>query len=338
MHIEHNKSLREFNTFGIDVNAAQFASVKSTGELRELLRDHSRESLFILGGGSNMLLTKEISELVVHIDIKGIEIAEEDDTSVTLKVMAGENWHDFVMYCVDHGYGGIENLSLIPGNVGAAPIQNIGAYGVELKDVFIQCEALNLLSNEVETFDKEQCKFDYRDSVFKNELKGKYVIVSVTLNLSKEGYHKINSSYGAINDILSDRNISEPGIKDISEAVISIRRSKLPDPDEIGNSGSFFKNPVLTAEAFNEFLNKFPEAPYYTISENEFKVPAGWLIQQAGFKGVKRGDAGVHDRQALVLVNHGSASGTEILELSAEIQEKVLEMFNIPLEREVNVF
>ena len=336
MQIEYDKSLKAYNTFGIDVAAAEFVSVRSIAELQEVVSIHGSKPLFILGGGSNMLLTEKVEALVIHLDIKGIEVVDEDSTSVTVESMAGENWHEFVLNCVHKDYGGLENLSLIPGNVGASPIQNIGAYGVELKDVFESCRALNLKSNEIEEFTASDCKFGYRNSVFKNELKGKYVILSVKLKLTKPGFHKLNTSYGAIKDTLSEMNITEAGIAEISRAVIAIRKSKLPDPKVIGNSGSFFKNPVVSEAVFKPFIERNPEAPYYELENDQYKIPAGWLIPHAGFKGIRRGDAGVHDKQALVLVNHGSASGREILELSEEIQRKVKELYGIELEREVN--
>ena len=336
MLIEKNKSLREYNTFGIDVLAKAFVSIKSEEELSALLKAYRPKDLFILGGGSNLLFTSSLDKLVVHINLKGIGVASETDEEVVLEISAGENWHDLVMHCIDQGYGGIENLSLIPGNTGTAPIQNIGAYGVELKDVFVSCRAVEIKSGKTLEFSKDDCKFGYRNSIFKNELKGKFIITSVRLRLTKRD-HKLNTSYGAISDILAENNIVEPSIKDISEAVITIRQSKLPDPNVLGNSGSFFKNPVLDKSNFLAFQNKFPEAPYYEVSDTEFKVPAGWLIEEAGFKGKRFGDAGIHEKQALVLVNHGTASGKEIWELAQRIQKRVKVLFDIDIEPEVNV-
>jgi UDP-N-acetylmuramate dehydrogenase len=336
MFIEKYKSLREYNTFGIDVPARAFVSVESIKDLKIILNDHQADEIFILGGGSNMLLTAPIDKLVLHINLKGIKVISEDEDHVILEAQAGENWHDLVMYCIDKNFGGIENLSLIPGNTGAAPIQNIGAYGVELEDVFVSCTAFDISTGTLRHFTKQECKFGYRNSIFKNEARNKYIITSVQLRLTKRD-HKINSSYGAITEVLSKRNITEPTIKDISEAVIAIRRSKLPDPAEIGNSGSFFKNPVLTAEEFRIFRSRYQEAPYYEVSATEFKVPAGWLIDKAGFKGKRYGDAGIHRNQALVLVNYGNASGSEIWELAQKIQKKVKDDFGIYLEPEVNV-
>lgn len=337
MQLEHNKSLKDYNTFGIDAKASEFVSITTLEQLHDVVSLSPKKRLFILGGGSNMLLTTTLDARVVHINIKGIDIHEESEEAVVLDVMAGENWHELVLHCVNEGYGGIENLSLIPGNVGAAPIQNIGAYGVELKDVFVSCEALDLEANELRTFNIDECQFGYRNSIFKQDAKGKYVIVSVRIELTKEGFHKLNTSYGAIVDTLAEMNIADPGIKDISDAVIAIRKSKLPDPAEIGNSGSFFKNPVIDKASFNKLMDAYPETPYYELNANQYKIPAGWLIQTAGYKGIRRGDAGVHDKQALVLVNHGDAKGQEILELAMEIQEQIKKQFNIVLEREVNV-
>ncbi|MCW5519313.1 UDP-N-acetylmuramate dehydrogenase [Aureitalea sp. L0-47] len=336
MLIEKNKSLREYNTFGIDVLAKAFVSITSDEALTALLKSYKPKDLFIIGGGSNLLLTSNIDKLVVHINLKGISVASETEDMVILEISAGENWHELVMYCIERDYGGIENLSLIPGNTGTAPIQNIGAYGVEIKDVFESCRAVETLTGESRIFTAEDCKFGYRNSVFKNELKGKYIITSVNLRLTKKN-HELNTSYGAIADILSEKNIDKPEIKDISDAVIAIRQSKLPDPAELGNSGSFFKNPILNKAAFSSFRSKFPEAPFYEVSSSEFKIPAGWLIEEAGFKGKRYGDAGIHEKQALVLVNHGNASGLEIWELAQRIQKRVKVLFSIDIEPEVNV-
>lgn len=336
MEVLEHKSLKNFNTFGIDCKARYFVSVSDLSELEEALKLGIHENLLVLGGGSNMLLTRDVDALVVHLDLRGIEVISEDESEVKLKVMAGENWHDLVMYCVDKNWGGIENLSLIPGNVGTAPIQNIGAYGVELKDVFESCTALEIDSLESKTFSKDDCKFEYRNSLFKNEAKGRYIITSVTIRLTNKDHLK-STSYGAIRSKLAENNISEPSIKDISEAVISIRRSKLPDPKEIGNSGSFFKNPVVSKDEFEKFQSANPMAPFYEVSSTQFKIPAGWLIEKAGFKGKRFGDAGVHKNQALVLVNHDAATGKEIWELALSIQKKVYEQFGILIEPEVNV-
>lgn len=336
MQIESNKSLREFNTFNIDVKAKSFVSVNSVETLKEALRNYATEDKFILGGGSNILLTSDLDVLVLHINLRGIKILEESEEEVVLEVQAGENWHEFVCYCLEAGYGGVENLSLIPGNVGTAPIQNIGAYGVELKDVFVRCEAIEIKTQQQRTFTKTDCEFGYRDSIFKNEAKGHYIITSVALKLTKKN-HKLSTSYGAIRDELAKEGKTQPGIQDVSSAVIAIRKSKLPDPSELGNSGSFFKNPVVSAEEFQQFRNKHPEAPYYEVSATEFKIPAGWLIEQAGFKGQRFGDAGVHEKQALVLVNYGEATGEQIRELAMTIQQKVRDLFGIYIEPEVTI-
>jgi UDP-N-acetylmuramate dehydrogenase len=336
MLIETNKSLKNLNTFGIDCKAQFYVSVTSSSQLISMLSDSTYEDCFILGGGSNMLLTKDINALVIHLNLKGIKILSETEDFVTIEAMAGENWHEFVLYCIEKSFGGLENLSLIPGNTGTTPIQNIGAYGVELKDTFESCKAIEIESKTEVQFSRKACKFGYRTSVFKSDLKGKYVITSVVFKLTKTS-HKKSTSYGAIQHHLTEKNIRKPTLKNISDAVIAIRKSKLPDPEKIGNSGSFFKNPVIDAETFQDFELRFPKAPFYKVSQTEFKIPAGWLIEQAGFKGLRFGDAGVHKNQALVLVNYGNASGNEILELAQRIQKKVEEEFGIFLEPEVNI-
>ncbi len=336
MKIEHHKSLKAFNTFGIDVTASEFVEIKSESELESILSKDSNKELFILSGGSNMLLTKNVDALVLHIAIKGINILEDFNEFVVVSVNAGENWHDFVQYCIKNDYGGLENLSLIPGYVGSAPIQNIGAYGVELKDTMVSCKAIEKATGEKHIFSNKDCKFGYRNSIFKNEVKGKYIITQVSFKLTKKD-HVLNTSYGAITEALENKGVSKPTIKDVSEAVIAIRKSKLPDPEEIGNSGSFFKNPVISKNHFSKLQESHPDIPSYTINENNIKVPAGWLIEQCGFKGKRWNDAGVHKKQALVLVNYDNATGQEILELSKRIQKKIKEKFNINLETEVNI-
>jgi UDP-N-acetylmuramate dehydrogenase len=332
-------SLKEYNTFGIDVYAREILSVTSVADLQRILKEKRPSELFIIGGGSNMLLTKDLDKCVVHINNKGYDVLDlpSDENEVLLKVAGGENWHDFVLYCIDHNYGGVENLSLIPGNVGTAPIQNIGAYGVELKDVFYECEAVSRKDGTIKTFSRDESNFGYRDSVFKTELKDQYVITSVTFRLTSKN-HTITTDYGAIYDTLIAKGITEPSIKDVSEVVVEIRQSKLPDPAKIGNSGSFFKNPVISQAVFSELRKKFPEIPYYPIGSDQIKVPAGWLIEQAGFKGKRYGDAGVHEKQALVLVNYDKATGTEIWELALQIQEEVKVKFGLTITPEVNVF
>lgn len=336
MVIEHNVSLQPFNTFGLDAKAKSYCNITNEAALIEVLKTKSNQPIFILGGGSNMLLTKNIEALVLHINLKGIEVVNETDDTVFVKAMAGENWHQFVLWCIEHNYGGIENLSLIPGNVGTSPIQNIGAYGVELKDVFESCEAINVNSQDTRTFTKEDCKFGYRESVFKQDLKGEYIITSVTFKLSKQN-HNLHTDYGAIKQQLQTSSIENPTIKDVSNAVIAIRQSKLPDPKEIGNSGSFFKNPVITLDQFKTLQSNFPEVPSYKVSDTLVKVPAGWLIEQAGFKGKRFKDYGVHKKQALVLVNYGNANGSDIYDLALLIQKTIKRIFNISIETEVNI-
>ncbi len=280
MNIEQNISLKKYNTFGINAIAKRFISVNSIEELKEVIA--SEKDIFLLGGGSNLLLTSDIEKLVIHINLKGIIVNDTVKDIVYVTAEAGENWHEFVIWCILQNYGGLENLSLIPGNVGTAPIQNIGAYGVELKDTFFQLKALEIETGKIEIFNNEDCLFEYRNSIFKNELKGKYIILNVTFKLFTTN-HKINASYGAINTYLE--NSEKPTIKDVSEAVIAIRNSKLPDPKDIGNSGSFFKNPVIDSISFKILQKKYIDIPHYIVTENEIKVPAGWLIEQCGFKG-----------------------------------------------------
>lgn len=336
MHIQKNISLKPYNTFGIDVTADKFVSVSSIDDLIAIFSSHKNENIIILGGGSNILLTKPVKGLVVHLNLKGKSIVHEDENIVHIKGFAGENWHDFVLWCLDHDFGGIENLSLIPGNLGTAPMQNIGAYGIEIKDVMVYCDVLDLENLTIKTITNEECGFGYRDSIFKNEKKSKYIIVSVTLELTKNN-HTLHTSYGAIKEELQNMGINNPTIKDVSSAVINIRRSKLPDPKEIGNSGSFFKNPVIPREKYSHLQNIFPDIPQYPVSENFVKVPAGWLIEKAGFKGKTLGSYGVHKKQALVLVNYGGAKGTDILELALLIQKTIDRIFGIEIETEVNI-
>ena len=284
-----------------------------------------------------MLLTQDIQKLVVHVNLKGREIVEENDDFAIVKAQAGENWHEFVLWCIDQNFGGIENLSLIPGNVGTTPIQNIGAYGVEIKDTMFSCDALNLKTLEIETFTKAQCKFEYRESVFKNELKNQYIITSVCFKLTKKN-HKVSTTYGAIETELQHQNIQNPTLKDVSNAVIAIRQSKLPDPKELGNSGSFFKNPIIDQPVFEELLSRFPDTPHYAAPDGRVKLAAGWLIEQCGFKGLVDGHTGTWKNQALVLVNHGGATGQEVYRFSERIIETVQHKFGVLLEREVNIF
>jgi len=336
MNIVQQQSLKKYNTFGIEAFASEFCEVNSISDLARVLKENQEKKLFILGGGSNMLLTQNVDAFVLHINNKGIEVVDENDDFVWVKGNAGEVWHEFVQYCIKHNYGGIENLSLIPGNVGATPIQNIGAYGVEIKDTFVSCEAMKIDTQEITTFDKTACKFGYRESVFKADLKNQYVIVSVVFKLTKKN-HQLNTSYGDIDVELVNMGIKNPTIQEVSKAVIAIRESKLPNPKELGNSGSFFKNPIVPIEVYEKAKANYPDMPHYPVSETLVKVPAGWLIEQAGFKGKRFGDAGIHTKQALVLVNYGNATGNEIWNVAQNIQKTILEKYGISIEAEVNV-
>ena len=336
MQIHQNFSLKKYNTFGIEAKAKQFVAVHNLEELKLVLENYRNDEKFILGGGSNMLLTQNIDALVIHVDLKGKKVIKEDDNFVWVESNAGENWHEFVLWTINQNYGGLENMSLIPGNVGTTPVQNIGAYGAEIKDTFVSCDAMNIETQEMKTFTKDECNFGYRESIFKHEAKGKYIITSVVYKLTKHN-HKISVEYGDIKSELAKNNISSPTIKDVSNAVIAIRQSKLPDPKELGNSGSFFKNPVISRELFLKVQEKFPEVKYFEVSPTEVKVPAGWLIEHAGLKGYRKDDAGVHKNQALVLVNYGNATGQDILNLSKYIQKTVFDKYGIAIEAEVNV-
>lgn len=337
MQIRENISLRPYNTFGIDAKAKRFATFGSITELEELLncRLPVADCRLILGGGSNILLTKDFDGAVLKNELMGIEIVKEDDEHVYVKAGAGENWHGLVMHCVENGFAGMENLSLIPGNVGASPMQNIGAYGVEVKDVFHELEAYHLHDRALVKFSLPDCGFGYRESVFKRKYKGQFVIVSVTFRLNKKPV--FHTGYGAIQQELEKMGVQELSIKAISQAVINIRSSKLPDPKEVGNAGSFFKNPPVEKAKFNELKRAHPSIPSFPFDEGHVKVPAGWLIEQCGWKGFRRGDAGCYPKQALVLVNYGNASGEEIYALSGEILQSVKDKFGIELEREVNI-
>ncbi|PCI35548.1 MAG: UDP-N-acetylenolpyruvoylglucosamine reductase [Flavobacteriaceae bacterium] len=334
MKIQHNISLKQYNTFGIDVNAERFIEINSVIELKSLLK--KEKDLFIISGGSNMLLLSDIKTLVVFLNIEGIIIQETQENDVFVTANSGENWHDFVLWCIDQNYGGLENLSLIPGNVGSCPIQNIGAYGVEVKDTIHQVTAIEINTGKTRVFSNQECDFGYRNSIFKNELKGKYIITTVAFKLTKSE-HIIYDSYGAIRAVLDENSITEPTISDVSKAIVGIRASKLPDPKQIGNSGSFFKNPVVKKIVFEQIQRNNPTMPFYKVNDDAFKIPAGWLIETCGFKGKRYGDAGVHKNQALVLVNFGNATGNEIYTLAQKIQTSVSETFGIPLEIEVNI-
>ncbi|WP_397303900.1 UDP-N-acetylmuramate dehydrogenase [Nonlabens ulvanivorans] len=339
MEIRSHFSLNEYNTFGISAFAKAYTSVSTIQQLREVLAYYYNEEVFLLGGGSNMLLLNDIERPVVHVNLKGIDLLKQDNEHVFVQAMAGENWHDFVIFCIENNWAGIENMALIPGNVGTSPIQNIGAYGVELKDTFVSCTVMNIKTGDVKTLHLEDCKFGYRESIFKNEALGKYVITSVTFKLTditKTNDYQLKTSYGAILNELENLQI-EPSIQSVAQAVINIRSSKLPDPKVIGNSGSFFKNPIIEKSYYEDLIRMHPFIPHYPVNEKQVKVPAGWLIDQCGFKGQRRGDAGVHDKQALVLVNHDNASGQEIIALAKEIQSMVQNRYGITIETEVNL-
>ncbi|MEZ4936409.1 MAG: UDP-N-acetylmuramate dehydrogenase [Crocinitomicaceae bacterium] len=335
-----NNSLKSYNTFGLDVQCKSIQPFTKTEDLDALFETirSTNTSYLILGGGSNVLFTKDFEGIVLKNEIKGTQVIQEDESSVIVEAGGGEVWHEFVLWTIEMNYGGLENLSLIPGSVGAAPMQNIGAYGVEIKDVFDSLDAYEIASGKVHSFDLTSCEFGYRESVFKGKLKNKYVITKVRFKLSKAGNHKLNTSYGMINEELQKQGIAEPNIQQISEAVMTIRRSKLPDPKEIGNSGSFFKNPILPNSQIEKLKSEFPDIPVYPVDENHSKTAAGWLIDQAGWKGYREGDFGVHEKQALVLVNYGLAKGKQIYNLSEKIILSIKEKFGIELEREVNIY
>lgn len=336
---QKNVSLRPFNTFGMDVQCSEMCEITNEDIARKIILSSKfkNKPYIILGGGSNVLFTDNFDGLVLLNKIEGLYILFENEKEVLVEVGAGVVWHDFVMYCINKNWGGVENLSLIPGSVGASPMQNIGAYGVEVKDVFYELQALHLETGEIHYFKNEDCKFGYRESVFKNELKNKYLITRVTFKLSKN-IHTLNTSYGAIEEELNKLGVIEPTLKDISDAVIQIRKSKLPNPAEIGNAGSFFKNPIIGMEHFNHLLKLYPTIVNYPINDEEVKIAAGWLIDSLGWKGKTFTNYGVHKNQALVLVNYGGAKGKDILDLSNQIIQEVQEKYNIRLEREVNIY
>ncbi len=346
MLLHQNISLKPFNSFHIDAKAKYFARFSSTDELQELL-EYSRINLngnrvpTVLGGGSNILFVQDLDGLVLKNEIMGITLVHEDEEYVYVKVGAGENWHSFVQYCIEHNWAGVENLSLIPGTVGAAPIQNIGAYGVELQEVFWSLEAYHIKFQTPVTFTAGDCRFGYRNSAFKTKYKGDYVITTVSFQLKKKPV--FHTSYGAIQQELEAMGISKLSIRAISDAVIRIRSSKLPDPNLIGNAGSFFKNPELFATQFNEIKNRFPDIVSYELPGGMVKLAGAWLIEHSGpseeisWKGFRRGDAGLHEKQPLVLVNYGNASGEELLELSQDVIQSVKDKFGVTLEREVNL-
>jgi UDP-N-acetylmuramate dehydrogenase len=336
LQVQENVSLKNFNTFGIEASARYFVEINKPEELKELFTDprwHQTPRL-VLGGGSNLLLVNNFEGLAIRMNIRGLEHRINRET-VLVEAGAGEGWNDLVNYCVDHGFAGMENLSLIPGSVGASPIQNIGAYGVELKDVFESCRAFEIATGNIKTFNKDACNFGYRESVFKGELKGQYIITSVTFRLSTKP--KLNLNYGAIEQELNNRGITQPTIKDVSRVVAAIRVSKLPDPSTIGNSGSFFKNPVIPVTQFQALQQHYPAVSNYPAGDGFIKLAAGWLIEQCGWKGKTVGHTGTWKNQALVLVNHGGATGQEIFDLSSQIIDSVYTKFGVMLEREVNI-
>ena len=334
MKIQKNISLKPYTSFGIDAKAAFFAGFTSLTELEELI-EYIKAPLLILGGGSNLLFTQDFQGLVARNEIKGIQLIKEDANFYYINAAAGENWHRFVLYCLDNNYFGLENLSLIPGNVGASPMQNIGAYGVEIKDVFHSLEAYHLTDKTIHQFEAKDCEFGYRESVFKNKFRNQFVILNVTFRLKKKS--DLHIAYGAIELELAKMHIKDITAWSISEAIIRIRTSKLPDPTVIGNAGSFFKNPAISTQLFEKIHSQYPEIPGYPLQNGQIKTAAGWLIEQCGWKGFRKGDAGCYEKQALVLVNYGKAKGKEINELAGSIIESVAKKFNIHLEREVNI-
>ena len=334
--IQEHYPLKAHNTFGVAAQARYFAEIKAEADLAEVFADEriNGQPLLVIGGGSNMLFTQNFEGLVLWMHNKGISYTEQGD-EILLKAAAGEVWNDLVNYAVDHGFAGMENLSLIPGTVGASPVQNIGAYGVELDMIFESCRAYEIGTGNIRTFEKADCGFSYRESIFKQELKGKYIITEVTYRLKKNA--EINSSYGAIRVELASRGITHPTIKDISQVVSAIRVSKLPDPSTIGNAGSFFKNPIISVTQFRQIQSIFPDIVHYPAGADKIKLAAGWLIEQCGWKGKIHGHTGTWKNQALVLVNHGNASGKEVFDFSELIIDSVKERFGVSLEREVNV-
>ena len=334
MITKKNFSLKNHNSFKIDVKAKEFIEINSKEELIKLNELLKNEKILFLGGGSNILFTKDYDGTVIHLNIKGINIEKENSDFSVVKANTGENWSDFIEFCLDNNLGGVENLSLIPGNVGSAPVQNIGAYGVELKDVFLSCEVFNTDDFSIKNFDLSDCKFEYRNSVFKK--KKNLIILSIRLKLKNDN-HSINTSYGGVNEELKKLNINNPTIKDISKVVCNIRRRKLPDPEQIGNAGSFFKNPIISKEKLNWIEKHHRDVPSYKIDRDYFKIPAAWLIETAGLKGKKFGKFGIHKSQPLVLVNYGGAKGEDIYKLSLSIKQIIKKIFKIELETEVNI-
>ena len=336
-NILNNFLLKSHNTFGIATTAKYFSAITNTAILKQIIGQsiYQKEAKLVLGGGSNMLFTKKFDGLILYSQQKGFVKLNENKKNIWIKAYSGEKWHDFVQFCVENNWGGIENLSLIPGSVGAAPIQNIGAYGVEIKDVFYSLDAIDLKTGEKRQFLAKECQFAYRNSIFKQELKNQYFIEAITLKLDKQPTFQLN--YGAILKTLDEMNVSQLSVKHISRAICHIRTQKLPNPNVIGNAGSFFKNPEVNADVFTNLQKKYVKMPYYFLTNKNIKIPAAWLIEQCGWKGKRKGNAGVYQNHALVLVNHGGATGKEIFDLSSEIQDSVMQKFGILLEREVNV-
>ena len=337
MVIQENFSLKQLNTFGIDVSTKYFIELSSISEFQEFLLNPKFKNIpkLILGGGSNILFTKNFDGIVIKNNIKGIQVLNKDNDFVYVKSGAGEVWHEFVLYCLKNNFAGVENLSLIPGSVGASPMQNIGAYGVELKEVFQSLEAVKIDTGELVVFNHEDCKFGYRESIFKNEVKDQYIITTVTFRLRKKPIY--NTSYGAIEKELKKIGVTELSIQSISEAVCNIRRSKLPDPAVMGNAGSFFKNPTIVKEKFEQLKKTHPNIVGYPTADSSVKLAAGWLIEQCGWKGNTIGNAGVHKNQSLVIVNYGGASGDEIYQIALQVKNSVKEKFEVTLEMEVNI-
>lgn len=337
IRFEENKNLKLLNTFGLDVTCSYYTVINSKEELLELIKEtiYQNNPRLILGGGSNMLFTDNFNGLVIKNNIKGIEVITESEDEVIVKAGGGEVWHEFVLFCIQNNFGGLENLSLIPGCVGASPMQNIGAYGVEIKDVFHALTAIDLNTGLTKVFDKKACEFGYRESVFKHKYKNQFLIADVSFKLSKK--HQLSTHYGAINDELTLKGIKNPSIRDVSDAVIAIRQSKLPDPKEMGNAGSFFKNPEIPAEKYLKLKAQFENLVAYPLDNGNYKLAAGWLIEKCGLKGFEKDGAAVHTKQALVLVNKNQATGKSVYALSEIVLQKVNEKFGVQLEREVNI-
>ena len=337
MNVFENYSLKPLNTFGLDIKSRWFAEINSAESLQALLKDKRFLSIpkMILGGGSNILFTDDFNGLIIRNRIEFVKTISEDENYIFISAGAGMNWHSFVLFTIEHNYPGLENLSLIPGCVGAAPIQNIGAYGVEIKNTFHQLNAVNMTDGSLRTFTSEDCRFGYRDSVFKQEERNRYAIVDVTFRFQKNA--PLNTTYGTIEEQLKIMNISHPTIRDISNAVIAIRKSKLPDPEIIGNAGSFFKNPEVHIDFYNKLKENYPEIVGYPSTSGNYKLAAGWLIEKCGWKGKRIANTGMHERQALVLINYGSATGKELIAHAEKVQKSVLEKFGVELEMEVNI-